>query len=85
MTVVRVAYEDRLARFGVGWLRRLIAVRGATVEVLRLEAQGGREELLGDFISLVTAFAGRLHGVRSAAACERLLAGSGRCSPGGGR
>jgi len=85
VTVVRVTHEDRLARFGAGWLRRLLAVHGATVEVLHPKAQDGTEELLEDFISLVTTFAGRLYGMRSAAARKRLLAESGRCSPGGGR
>jgi predicted site-specific integrase-resolvase len=85
VTVVRVTHEDRLARFGAGWLRRLLAVHGATVEVLHPKAQGGREELLEDFISLVTTFAGRLYGMRSAAARKRLLAESGTSAPGGSR
>jgi predicted site-specific integrase-resolvase len=84
VTVVRVTHEDRLARFGAGWLRRLLAVHGATVEVLHPKAQGGREELLEDFISLVTTFAGRLYGMRSAAR-KRLLAESNKYPPGGGR
>ena len=77
VTVVRVTHED-LPLFGSGWLRRLLAVHGATVEVLHPKAQGGREELLEDFISLVTTFAGRLYGMRSAAARRRLLAESDR-------
>jgi putative resolvase len=77
--------EDRLARFGAGWLRRLPAAHGATVEVLHPKAQGGREELLEDFISLVTTFAGRLYGMRSAAARRRLLAESGTAPSGGGQ
>jgi predicted site-specific integrase-resolvase len=85
VTVVRVTHEDRLARFGAGWLWRLLAVHGATVEVLRPKAQGGREELLEDFVSLVTTFAGRLYGMRSAAARRRLLAESDRCPPGRAR
>jgi predicted site-specific integrase-resolvase len=85
VTVVRVTHEDRLAPFGPRWLRRLLSVHGATVEVLRPKAQGGREELLGDFISLVTTFAGRLNGMRSAAARKRLPAESDRCPPGGVR
>ncbi len=85
VTVVRVTHEDRLARFGAGWLRRLLAVHGATVEVLHPKAQGGREELLEDFVSLVTTFAGRLYGMRSAAARRRLLAESDRPPPGGTR
>jgi putative resolvase len=85
VTVVRVTHEDRLARFGAGWLRRLPAAHGATVEVLHPKAQGGREELPEDFISLVTTFAGRLYGMRSAAARKRLLAESGTSPPGGSR
>lgn len=83
VTVVRVTHEDRLARFGAGWLRRLLEAHGASLEVLHPKAQGGREELLEDFISLVTTFAGRLYGMRSAAARRRLLAESGQCPPGG--
>jgi predicted site-specific integrase-resolvase len=79
VTVVRVTHEDRLARFGVGWLKCLFAVHGATLEVLHPKKTGGRQELLEDFISLVTTFAGRLYGMRSADARRRLLAESGQC------
>jgi len=85
VTVVRVTHEDRLARSGAGRLRRLLAVHGAAVEVLHPQAQGGREEFLEDFVSLAITFAGRLHGMRSAAACKRLLAGSDRHPPGRAR
>ncbi|MEV6289435.1 IS607 family transposase [Streptomyces sp. NPDC051896] len=79
VTVVRVTHEDRLARFGVGWLKRLFAVYGVTVEVLHPKKLGGRDELLEDFVSLVTTFAGRLYGMRSADNRRRLLAESGQC------
>jgi predicted site-specific integrase-resolvase len=82
VTVVRVTHEDRLARFGAGWLRQLLAVHGATLEVLHPKATGGRDELLEDFISLVTTFAGRLYGLRSAESRSRLLAEAGRQEPG---
>ncbi|WP_323187314.1 IS607 family transposase [Streptomyces sp. NBC_00124] len=80
VTVVRVTHEDRLARFGVSWLKRLFAVYGVTVEVLHPKKLGGRDELLEDFVSLVTTFAGRLYGMRSAENRKRLLAESGQCS-----
>lgn len=80
VTVVRVTHEDRLARFGVGWPKRLFAVYGVTVEVLYPKKLGGRDELLEDFVSLVTTFAGRLYGMRSAENRKRLLAESGQCS-----
>ncbi|MFI9365127.1 IS607 family transposase [Kitasatospora sp. NPDC053057] len=82
VTVVRVTHEDRLARFGLGWLKRLFTVHGATLEVLHPKRTGGRQELLEDFISLVTTFAGRLYGMRSADARRRLLAESGQCGDG---
>jgi excisionase family DNA binding protein len=85
VTVARVTHEDRLARSGAGWLRRLFAVHGATPGALQPKARGGREELPEDFVSLVAAFAGRLYGMRSAAARGRLLAESGQCPPGGAR
>jgi predicted site-specific integrase-resolvase len=78
VTVVRVTHEDRLARFGVGWLKRLFAVYGATLEVSHPKKTGGREELLEDFVSLVTTFAGRLYGMRSTETRRRLLAESGQ-------
>ncbi|MGW7517605.1 IS607 family transposase [Streptomyces sp. NPDC054796] len=80
VTVVRVTHEDRLARFGIGWLKRLFAVYGVTVEVLHPKKPGGRDELLEDFVSLATTFAGRLYGMRSADNRRRLLAESGQCS-----
>lgn len=79
VTVVRVTHEDRLARFGVGWLKRLFAVYGVSVEVLHPKKISGRDELLEDFVSLVTTFAGRLYGMRSAENRRRLLAESGQC------
>lgn len=83
VTVVRVTHEDRLARFGIGWLRQLFAVYGVQVEVLHPKKLGGRDELLEDFVSLVTTFAGRLYGMRSAENRRRLLAESGQCTASG--
>ncbi|BCY08598.1 IS607 family transposase ISTko1 [Actinoplanes sp. L3-i22] len=74
-TVVRVTHEDRLARFGVGWLRMLLSRDGVAVEVLHPKGSaGGREELLADFMALVATFAGRLYGIRSRETRQRLLA-----------
>ncbi|MEV0350829.1 IS607 family transposase [Nonomuraea sp. NPDC050680] len=80
VSVVRVTHEDRLARFGVGWLKRLLSVYGVTLEVLHPNKSGGRDELLEDFVSLVTTFAGRVYGMRSTEARKRLLAETGQCA-----
>ncbi|MGW9026016.1 recombinase family protein [Streptomyces sp. NPDC055722] len=82
VTLVRVTHEGRLARFGAGRLKRLPAVYGATLEVLHSKKLGGREELVEDFVSLVTTFAGRLYGIRSAVNRRRLLAELSQCGTG---
>ncbi|MCO6010077.1 hypothetical protein NE236_34425 [Actinoallomurus purpureus] len=43
--VVRVRCEDRLARFGVGWLKRLFAADGVELEVLHAGGSCGRGDL----------------------------------------
>ncbi len=78
-TVVRVTHQDRLARFGTGWLTALLARDGVTVEVLHPKGSaGGVEELLADFMSLVATFAGRMYGIRSREAKRRLLTAAGK-------
>jgi len=82
-TVVRVTHGDRLARFGVRFIERLLARDGIAVEVLHPKGSaGGVEELLEDFMSLVATFAGRLYGVRSREARRRLLAATGERADG---
>jgi predicted site-specific integrase-resolvase len=75
-THLRVTHEDRLARFGAAWITALLARDQVTVEVLhpKSAAPGGTEELLADFMSLVASFSGRLYGIRSRQARQRLLA-----------
>ena len=81
---------DELRATAAGTLARVFRDRASGLredrpgleKVLRPQAQGGREELLEDFSSLVTTLAGRLYGMRSAAARRRLLAESGRWPPG---
>lgn len=74
-THVRVTHEDRLARFGTRWLIALLEQNGVRVEVLHPQAAtpGGTEELLADFVSLIASFSGRMYGIRSRQARQRLL------------
>ncbi|MEV0804889.1 hypothetical protein [Micromonospora sp. NPDC050200] len=65
-------------------LKQLLAVHGATLDVLHPKKLGGREELLEDFVSLVTMFARRLYGMRSVENRRRLLAESGQSPDCGG-
>ncbi len=63
---VVVAYEDRLARFGVDLLRQVFAAYGTTLEVLDPKPKETPEsELANDLIAIITSFSARLHGLRS--------------------
>jgi putative resolvase len=63
---VVVAYEDRLARFGVDLLRQVFAAYGTTLEVLDPKPKETPEsELANDLIAIITSFSARLYGLRS--------------------
>jgi putative resolvase len=69
-----VTHADRLARFGLDWLRSLLAAyKGALVIAHPQAVAAPADELLADFMALVSSFAGRLYGQRSAARRRQLL------------
>jgi putative resolvase len=62
-----VEHPDRLARFGVAVIEHLLA--GYGVEVIysgQAEDESAESELVRDMLTIVTSFAGRLYGQRSA-------------------
>jgi len=61
---VIVAYEDRLTRFGFETLRRLFSAFGTEIEVIN-HGERTPQELVGDLITIVSHFAGKLYGMRS--------------------
>jgi excisionase family DNA binding protein len=70
-----VTHGDRLARFGLDWLRALIDAYGAKLVILHhKETMAPQEELMADFMALIASFSGRLYGQRSAALRRKLLA-----------
>lgn len=73
-TVVRVTHKDRLARFGVAYLERCLALSGVSIEVLHQKGDSSlQEELMGDFLALVSSFAGRFYNMRSQTNQRKLL------------
>jgi predicted site-specific integrase-resolvase len=71
---VRVTHADRLARFGVEWLRALFACHGATLVIEHVSLSlSATDELLSDFMALVASFSNRLYGQRSIEMRRRLL------------
>jgi putative resolvase len=62
-----VEHPDRLARFGVGVIEHLLAGYGVSVVYTGQPADETAEsELVRDMLAIVTSFAGRLYGQRSA-------------------
>jgi len=78
--VVYVTHEDRLARFGVPWLKQLLQAYGVSLCVTskskksEKETTSAQDELVADFTALVSSFSGRIYGQRSAEAKAKLLA-----------
>lgn len=62
-----VEHPDRLARFGAGLVEHLLAGFGVTVVYTgQPEDEPAESELVRDMLAIVTSFAGRLYGQRSA-------------------
>lgn len=67
-------HKDRLARSGFHFVEELLKIQGREVEVINL-AEEGKEDLMHDFVSIVTSFCARLYGQRrSKGKTERIIA-----------
>jgi putative resolvase len=67
VTLIVVEHKDRLTRFGFNYIEQLLALQGRRLEVIN-QAENGKEELIQDFVSIVTSFCARLYGQRR---CKR--------------
>jgi len=71
--VIVVEHKDRLTRFGFHYLEALLLMQGRRIEVVK-EAENGRDDLMQDFVSIITSFCARLYGQRrSKRKTERLI------------
>jgi predicted site-specific integrase-resolvase len=74
VSVIVVEHKDRLTRFGYNYLEQLLKMQDRRIEVINL-AENGKEDLIQDFVSIVTSFCARLYGQRrSKRKTERLIA-----------
>ena len=72
--LIVVEHKDRLTRFGFNYIEQLLALQGRKIEVINL-AENGKEDLVQDFVSIVTSFCARLYGQRrSKRKTEQLIA-----------
>ena len=60
-----VLYKDRLLRFGYEWIENLCEKYGTTIEIIDNTEKTEEQELVEDFIQIVTVFSCRLQGKRA--------------------
>lgn len=58
-----VEHKDRLARFGLNYIVKLLAAQGRTVEIVN-NMESERDDLMSDFVTIITSFCARLYGLR---------------------
>ena len=63
ITIIVVEHKDRLARFGTNYLEKLLELDNRKVEVVN-QAETNTDDLMQDFVSIITSFTARLYGLR---------------------
>lgn len=63
--VIVVEHKDRLTRFGFNYIDQLLLIQNRRVEVVNL-VYTGKEDLIQDFVSIITNFCARIYGQRRA-------------------
>ncbi|MGK7873881.1 MAG: IS607 family transposase [Xenococcaceae cyanobacterium] len=63
--ILLVEHQYRLARFGINYMKVLLAQTGKQLEVVN-EEDNGSDELMQDLVSIITSFCTRLYGLRRA-------------------
>ena len=61
--LIVVEHSDRLARFGLNYIKKLLELQGRKIEVIN-EQDNDRDDLMQDFVSIITSFCARLYGLR---------------------
>ena len=71
--LIVIEHSDRLARFGLNYIQKLLELQGRKIEIIN-EQSNNRDDLIQDFVSIITSFCARLCGLRrSKRKTERLI------------
>lgn len=63
ITKIVVEHKDRLARFGLNYIEKLLSMNSRTIEYIN-PVSDEKEDLIQDFVSIITSFTARLYGQR---------------------
>jgi len=58
-----VEHSDRFSRFGMNYINKLMKMQGREIEIIN-EQNNNRDDLMQDFVSIITSFCARLYGQR---------------------
>lgn len=58
-----VEHSDRFSRFGMNYIIKLLKLQDREVEIIN-ESSNDRDDLMEDFVSIITSFCPRLYGLR---------------------
>lgn len=61
--IIMIEHKDRLTRFGFKYIEILLELQGRKIEVIN-NIEDDRNDLIQDFISIITSFCARLYGQR---------------------
>ena len=63
ITKIVVEHADRFSRFGMNYIEKLMESQGRKIEILNKQSND-RDDLMQDFVSIITSFTARLYGQR---------------------
>jgi len=61
--IIVVEHSDRLARFCINYINKLLKMQGRCIEIVN-PVNNEKEDLIQDFVSIITSFTARLYGQR---------------------
>jgi predicted site-specific integrase-resolvase len=68
-----VEHKDRLARFGLNYIQKLLSLDNRKIEIINPQSND-EDDLMQDFVSIITSFVSRLYGRRrSKRATEKII------------
>ena len=69
-----VEYPDRLARFGLNYIKLIAKQNNVEIEFLEdNESKSSNEEMAEDIISIITCFSAKLYGARGGRKVKKIL------------
>lgn len=63
ITKIIVEHSDRFSRFGMNYIQKLLEIDNREIEVINT-CSNDRDDLMQDFVSIITSFTARLYGQR---------------------